>query len=64
MTDGKSYDGKSYDDHQAEATLIVCRGCQQPYYMTTPRAQCLRCAPFTPARAVRVDVCGRVLDGP
>lgn len=36
----------SYDDHQLAAQLICCAGCGRSYYMTTPRAQCLVCAPW------------------
>jgi N6-adenosine-specific RNA methylase IME4 len=32
-----------YDDQQAAAQLLTCALCGQAYYMTHPRAHCLRC---------------------
>lgn len=33
----------SYDLHQRLAVLLVCAGCQKPYYVTTPQGW-TRCA--------------------
>ena len=44
-----SADGKSYCQHQLDAELIICAGCQKPYYMTQVhgrRVKCLACEPW------------------